>query len=92
MKTAVYILTENTALLKKYEKELSNIFITSQAYITDKKPENALNEYKEDNYTVYAAKAEGEKCERCWKYRPLGEHSGYETICSDCVNAVLGRD
>ena len=33
--------------------------------------------------------AEGEKCERCWKYRKLGEHAGHETICSDCYSAVV---
>ena len=47
-----------------------------------------MNEYTEEGITVWVTKAEGEKCERCWKYRKLGEHAGFETICSDCYEAV----
>ena len=46
------------------------------------------SEYTEDEITVWVTLAEGEKCERCWKFRKLGEHSGFETICSDCYDAV----
>ncbi len=92
LETAVYIVSDNKNTLIKYEKELCNIFITSQAYITDEKPYDVMNEYKEEGYSVYITKAEGEKCERCWKYRPLGTHAGYETICDDCYNAVTGND
>ncbi|MBQ9246786.1 isoleucine--tRNA ligase [bacterium] len=92
LETAVYIITENSAVLKKYEKELCNIFITSQAFVVSEKPEDIMNEYSEDGYNVYVTKAQGEKCERCWKYRPLGNQSGYETICDDCYNAVTGKD
>ena len=42
----------------------------------------------EDGITVWVVKAEGEKCERCWKYRKLGEVSGHETVCTDCAKAV----
>ncbi len=88
LETAVYIISDNKELLKKYEKELCNIFITSQAFIVNEKPDNVMNEYFEDEYKVYVTKALGEKCERCWKYRPLGNHSGYETICDDCYEAI----
>lgn len=89
LETAVYITGGNQELLKKYEKELCNIFITSQAFITNEKPADVMNEYEEDGYKVYVAKALGEKCERCWKYRQLGTHIGYETICDDCYEAVI---
>ncbi len=92
LETAVYIQTGNPELLKKYEKELCNIFITSQAYIVNTKPDEVMNEYSEDNYKIFVTKAQGEKCERCWKYRQLGSNSGYETICDDCYNAVTGKD
>ena len=88
LETAVYIIVDDNTLLKKYEKELCNIFITSQAFVTEQKPVDVMNEYEEDNYKVYITKALGEKCERCWKYRPLGNHKGYETICDECYNAV----
>ncbi|MBR1373034.1 class I tRNA ligase family protein, partial [bacterium] len=74
--------------LKANESELSNIFITSQATLTDSAPSDVMNELTEDGLTVWVCKAQGEKCERCWKYRPLGEHKGHETICSECYEAI----
>ncbi len=88
LETAVYIISDKAELLKKYEKELCNIFITSQAFIVNEKPEEVMNEYEEEGYKVYVTKAIGEKCERCWKYRPLGNHAGHETICDDCYEAI----
>ena len=92
LETAVYIVTDNADLLKKYEKELCNIFITSQAIVASEKPAEVMNEYTEDGYNVYVTKAIGEKCERCWKYRPLGTIVGDETICKDCYNAINNKD
>ena len=43
-----------------------------------------MNEYKEDEYTVWVTKAKGEKCSRCWKYRPLNS----DGICEDCLEAI----
>jgi isoleucyl-tRNA synthetase len=92
LETAVYIVSDKAELLKKYEKELCNIFITSQAFVVTEKPEDVMNEYSEEGYTVYVTKAHGEKCERCWKYRPLGAIECYETICEDCYNAITEKD
>ncbi len=88
LEVAVYVKSNETELLKKYESELGNIFITSQAFITENAPTDSLREYSEDEFTVYVTKAIGEKCERCWKYRTLGSHEGYETICDDCYKAI----
>ena len=74
--------------MKANEKDLADIFITSQAYVSDAAPSEVMNEYSEGDTTVWVVKAEGEKCERCWKYRKLGEHAGFDTICSDCWEAV----
>ena len=84
LEVAVYVSVNDNAVLKANEKELSNIFITSQAYITDEKPSDVLNEYKEDDYTVWVTKAEGEKCARCWKYRKLNS----DGICQECLDAI----
>ncbi len=84
LEAAVYVNSENNSVLKANEDELCNIFITSQAFITDVKPEGVLNEYIEDGCTVWVTKAQGHKCERCWKYRNLNS----DGICSDCMDAV----
>lgn len=91
LEVAVYIKTSDDAInatLKANEDELCNIFITSQAFLNTDKPQEVLNEYKEDEFTVWVTKSHGEKCERCWKYRPLGEHEGHKTICSECYEAI----
>ncbi len=88
LEVAVYVKSDNKEILEANEKDLADIFITSQAYAAEKAPESFLNEYSENGITVWVTKAEGEKCERCWKYRKLGGHAGYETICEDCYSAV----
>ena len=85
LEVAVYIKTENNAVLKSNEDELCNIFITSQAYVVDDLPDEFINEYREEGYTVRVTKANGEKCARCWKYRKLNS----DGICEDCRQAVM---
>lgn len=90
LEVAVYVKATGEAMqvLNANGSELNNIFITSQAFICDEAPEGVLNEYSEDEFTVWVTQAHGEKCERCWKYRKLGEQSGHETICSECYDAI----
>ena len=92
LEVAVYVSGGDKELLKRYETELSNIFITSQAVIADSAPDGVLNEYKEDDYTIYVTKAQGEKCDRCWKYRKLVDLNGSGAICKDCINAINNKD
>lgn len=91
LEVAVYIKSSSALVsnvLDANENELCNIFITSQAILTEEAPQDALNQYQEDEFTVWVTKAHGEKCERCWKYRALGENAGHETICSECFEAI----
>ena len=91
LEVAVYIKTQNETdknVLKANESELGNIFITSQAFLTDSAPSNVLNSLEEEGYTIYVTKAQGQKCERCWKYRPLGSSSTHPTICDECLAAI----
>ena len=83
LEVGVYIKASDNSVLKENADELANIFITSQAYVSEEKPSDVLNEYTEDDYTVWVVKAEGEKCERCWKYRKL--ENG---ICDECKEAI----
>ncbi len=91
LEVAVHIKADDNEVLKANEAELCNIFIVSQAYVTETKPAEVMNEYTEDGLTIWVTKAEGEKCERCWKYRKLGTYAGYETICDDCYEAINGQ-
>lgn len=84
LEVAVYVNVKDNAVLKANEEELCNIFITSQACVTDEKPSDVLNEYKEDDFTVWVTKAQGEKCSRCWKYRKLNS----DGICEECMEAI----
>ena len=88
LEVGVYIKSDNKKALELAQNDLADIFITSQAYLTEEKPADVLNEHTEEGTTVWVVKAEGEKCERCWKFRKLGEHQGHETLCSDCFEAI----
>jgi len=84
LEVAVYVKSNEAELLKSVGKDLADIFIVSQAYIENSAPSELLNEYTEDDITVWVTKAEGEKCCRCWKYRKLNA----DGICEDCLEAV----
>ena len=71
-------------LLKKYEDELADLFIVSHAYVGGKADFSSISEYEQDGLTVKIARAQGEKCSRCWKYRSLNE----DGICHDCAEAI----
>ena len=88
LEVAVHVKSDDAEVLKANAQDLADIFIVSQAYVAESAPVEVLNEYTEDGITVWVTKAEGEKCERCWKYRKLGEVAGHETVCKDCAEAV----
>ena len=84
LEVAVTVKADDDSVLKANEKDLADIYIVSQANLTDEKPSDVLNEYSEEGYTVWVTKAHGEKCTRCWKYRELNE----DGICPDCADAI----
>ena len=73
LEVAVWIKAEDASILKANEADLADIYIVSQAHLTETAPSNVLNEHTEEGYTVWVTKAQGEKCTRCWKYRQLNE-------------------
>lgn len=84
LEVSVYIKADDDSVLKANEADLADIYIVSQAVLTDSKPADVLNEHTEDGYSVWVVKAQGEKCVRCWKYRSLNE----DGICEDCLEAI----
>ena len=72
--------------LKSVEAELPEIFITS--YVT---VENGEGEVKGDveGLSVTISKAQGEKCERCWKYSDtVGNCEEHPTLCTHCAEVM----
>ncbi len=84
LEVAVWVKADDDTALKANENDLADIYIVSQAALTNEAPTEVLNEHNEEGYTVWVTKAQGEKCTRCWKYRQLNN----DGICSDCEEAV----
>jgi isoleucyl-tRNA synthetase len=39
---------------------------------------------------IQVSVAEGDKCERCWHYAPLGKDENHPTLCARCVSNIDG--
>jgi isoleucyl-tRNA synthetase len=80
----VYASDADHALLKEYEAILPTLFIVSQANVAD----TGEGEFKSEEVaglSVSVARAEGEKCQRCWNYSTaVGTFSDAPEICDRC--------
>ncbi len=62
--------------MKRYEHELKPLFVVSQVIL-------------EPREGVLVERAEGVKCERCWKYSTwVGQDPRFPTVCEDCSAAL----
>jgi isoleucyl-tRNA synthetase len=67
-------------LLEAYASELPGLFIVSQVQVTNT-PQADLG--------ITVERAEGVKCERCWKYtNDVGSDPSFPTVCAPCSDAV----
>ena len=74
--------------LKSVESELAEIFIVSAVEVTCDKQTFAGDV---DGLTVSVENAQGEKCERCWKFSTtVGNDAKHPTLCAHCA-AVLAE-
>jgi isoleucyl-tRNA synthetase len=74
---------DDLALLRRHEADLPTLFIVSQVTVA----EGAAG----SETTIAAAKADGVKCERCWRFVPsVSSESGHEGLCDRCVDALAG--
>ena len=74
--------------------ELRYLFLVSQVELSDSLDQISAAKYQAevDGLTIGVAKAEGEKCDRCWNYSThVGESSEHPTICDRCVAALADR-
>ncbi|MGH9666383.1 MAG: class I tRNA ligase family protein, partial [Bryobacteraceae bacterium] len=68
-------------LLNEYAPELPALFIVSQV---------TLAAQDADEVSVRVERADGTKCERCWKYTTdVGSHPEFPGACAACARAVL---
>jgi isoleucyl-tRNA synthetase len=66
-------------LLSRYLNDLPGLFIVSQVVL--ERGGGALE--------VEIERAQGQKCERCWKYTTdVGNSAEFPTLCAACVEAV----
>jgi len=67
-------------LLEEHAQDLPALFIVSQV---------VLEAQKGDGVSMVVERADGVKCERCWKYRTdVGANTAFPTICVPCAEAV----
>ncbi|MDD6659042.1 MAG: isoleucine--tRNA ligase [Eubacteriales bacterium] len=72
--------------LKSVEADLPEIFITSSVTVS-----NGEGEVKGDveGLSVTVSKADGEKCERCWKFsNTVGSDAEHPTLCAHCASVM----
>jgi isoleucyl-tRNA synthetase len=71
---------EAATLLREYEADLPMLFIVSQVALDAAGPEGV---------SVSVARAEGEKCERCWRVVPeISRQPGTAGLCNRCIGAL----
>ena len=66
--------------LKAYEHDLPGLFIVSQVELNE-----AHHLALPQDFKVQVVKADGRKCERCWKYSTaVGDNPAHPTLCDAC--------
>jgi isoleucyl-tRNA synthetase len=70
----------SAALLREYEADLPMLFIVSQVSLDAGGP---------DGVSVSVSRAEGQKCERCWRVlAELSRDPHVDGLCDRCVDAL----
>ncbi len=85
-KVVLYAQGELKDFLGSVEAALPEIFITSAVEIAE-----GEGSFKGDveGLSISVSKADGEKCERCWKYsETVGDCAEHPTLCSKCAETM----
>jgi isoleucyl-tRNA synthetase len=73
---------ETAELLRRHEADLRYIFIVSQVAVAE-------DPGAKDGLQIEVAKADGQKCERCWNYSDkVGIEADFPSLCERCIQAV----
>jgi isoleucyl-tRNA synthetase len=75
---------EKYEFLKRYQRDLSALFIVSQVELKE-----APQVAEQPGFAVEVFKADGKKCVRCWNYRSsVGEDKTHPELCDRCLEAI----
>jgi len=89
----VILSSENAELanfLKDNKEILEEVLIVSQLVITNEKDDSFVKGEEQEALFVKVEHADGEKCERCWKYSTeLGTNPEHPTVCPRCTSALV---
>ncbi|SEB37273.1 isoleucine--tRNA ligase [Terriglobus roseus] len=76
--------SELATVLSKHERQLPELFGVSQVELAALDPE-----FGSADTQVEFAKAEGTRCDRCWRYTDdVGAEGRYPTVCARCADAL----
>jgi isoleucyl-tRNA synthetase len=76
--------------LKDNKEILEEVLIVSELLVTNEKDDSFVKGEEQEALFVKVEHADGEKCERCWKYSTkLGTNSEHPTICPRCTSALI---
>lgn len=71
------------------EEELEDVFITSGVTLhSGEAPADAYTSENDAGLSVLVSAADGERCDRCWKYSTDCIHDGDGTLCRRCHSIV----
>lgn len=89
-KVTLYATGELRDFLQSVESQLPEIFITSAVALSDGEGDFTG---EVEGLRVSVSKADGEKCERCWKYdETVGQNAEHPTLCAHCAAALAEMD
>jgi len=72
-------------LLERYRDDLPAIFIVSQVALKD------VSGLAENEVTVTVTRADGVRCDRCWRYVPsVSSDPGHPGVCDRCADVLAG--
>lgn len=91
---AKVILNTNSVELREFLQAnkdiLEEVFIVSQLVIAYEKDDLFVKGEEQEDLFVKVEHADGEKCERCWKYSTeLGSNPEHPTVCPRCTSALV---
>jgi isoleucyl-tRNA synthetase len=78
--------------LDTFKPHLAELCIISTFHLGSPKGIEGLAQYESEEVKglkITVTKAEGQKCERCWKYQTtIGQNTDHPTICTTCSSAI----